>query len=197
MGVVLVQFKGSEPRIISYASRSLSKTEQKYAQTEKEALAIVYGMERFHYYIYGREVELVTDHKALETIFGPKAKTCARIERWVLRLQSYRYKVIYKPGKSNIADPLSRLVVHSSVSKTAASSSHNDSEKYINWIISQAEPKAIKLEEISSESIKDKAIQAAKIGFSNQIWNDLSKPFKCFETELCFSDEILLRGTRI
>lgn len=111
LGGVLIQFKNSEPRIISYASRSLSQTEQKYAQTEKEALALVWAIERYHYYIFGREVELVTAHKALEVIFSPKVKPCAQIERWVLRLQSYRYKVIYKPGKTNIADPLSRLCV--------------------------------------------------------------------------------------
>jgi hypothetical protein len=86
LGAVLVQFKGSDPRIISYANRSLSSIEQKYAQTEKEALALVWSVERFHYFLFGRYFELVTDHKALEVLFAPKSKPCARIERWVLRL---------------------------------------------------------------------------------------------------------------
>lgn len=193
LGAVLLQFKGSDPRVISYASRSLTKTEQKYAQTEKEALALVYAMERFHYYIFGREVELVTDHKALEVIFSPKAKPCARIERWVLRLQSYRYKVIYKPGKSNIADPLSRLAQ----SPNYAENVLNISDVYVDWITNHAEPKAIKLEEISSESAKDAVIQAVKIAIDSKTWDGLSKPFKNFETELCFCNEILLRSTRI
>lgn len=190
LGAVLVQFKDTEPRVISYASRSLSKTEQNYAQTEKEALALVYAMERFHFYVFGREVELVTDHKALEILFGPKAKPCARIERWVLRLQSYRYKVVYKPGKSNIADPLSRLVVHE-VTK------HPDTDAYVRWIVTHAEPKALKLQEISAASTKDLTIQAVRKALKENIWNESAKPFKNFETELCFSDEILLRGTRI
>lgn len=192
LGAVLIQFKQNEPRIISYASRSLNRTEQKYAQTEKEALALVYAVERFHFYIFGREFELVTDHKALETIFSPKAKPCARIERWVLRLQSYRYKVIYKPGKTNIADPLSRLVVYQDKTISA-----NKSEQYVDWVAAQAEPKAIKLNEISSESLKDQGIQMVKGALNDQNWVGLAKPFKNFETELCFNNEILLRGTRI
>lgn len=111
LGAVLIQMNESGPRIISYASKSLSDVEKRYAQTEKEALALVWATERFHFYLYGRPFELITDHKPLETIFGPKSKPCLRIERWVLRLQAYKAKVIYRPGKSNIADPLSRLAI--------------------------------------------------------------------------------------
>lgn len=193
LGAVLIQFKGSDPRIISYASRSLSSTEQKYAQTEKEALALVFAMERFHFYVFGREVELVTDHKALETIFNPKSKPCARIERWVLRLQSYQFKVMFRPGKTNIADPLSRLVVYSNNQKF----SNDNSNLYVDWIVAHAEPKAIKIEEISMESERDENIKAVKQAISEGVWDNLAKPFKHFETELCFNDNILLRGSRI
>lgn len=99
LGAVLVQHDKQGPRIISYASKSLSDVEKRYCQTEKEALAIVWAVERFHYYLFGREFEIVTDHKPLEVIFGTRSKPCARIERWVLRLQSYRYKVVYKKVK--------------------------------------------------------------------------------------------------
>jgi len=53
--------------------------------------------------------ELESDHKPLECIFGRKAKPSARIERWVLQVQGYNFKVLYRPGKTNIADVLSRL----------------------------------------------------------------------------------------
>ena len=59
--------------------------------------------------MYGRKFELETDHKPLECIFGRLSKPSARIERWVLRLQGYDYRVVYRPGKANIADSLSRL----------------------------------------------------------------------------------------
>ena len=90
--------------------RSLSNVEHRYSQTEKEALAIVWSCERFHAYLYGTEFELVTDHKPLECIFSPKCKTCARIERWLLRMQPYTFRVKYLPGPKNIVGPLSRLL---------------------------------------------------------------------------------------
>lgn len=99
LGAVLIQFKNNDPRIISFAHRSLTAPEQNYAQTEKEALALVWAVERFHYFLFGRQFELVTDHKALEILFAPKSKPCARIERWVIRLMAYKFTVVYKPGK--------------------------------------------------------------------------------------------------
>ena len=82
----------STPHVIAYASRALTPTERKYSQTEKEALAIVWGIEHFHLYIYGASFTLYTDHKALEVIFGnPTSKPPARIQRWLLRLQQYQF----------------------------------------------------------------------------------------------------------
>lgn len=110
LGAVLFQKDGDQSyRVISYASKTLSEVERRYAQTEREALALVWAPERFHFYLYGKQFWLITDHKPLVAIFGDKSKPCARVERWKLRLMSYDYKVIYRPGKLNIADPLSRL----------------------------------------------------------------------------------------
>ena len=95
LGAVLVQEQEDGPRIIAYANRSLSDVERRYSQTEKEALALVWACEKLHPYIYGIDFELVTDHKPLQTIFSPRSKPCARIERWVLRMQPYTFKVVY------------------------------------------------------------------------------------------------------
>ena len=81
LGAVLRQAQKDGPRVISYASRSLTETERRYSQTEKEALALIWTCEKFHPYFYGTPFELVTDHKPLEVIYGPKSRPCARIER--------------------------------------------------------------------------------------------------------------------
>lgn len=83
--------------------------ERRYSQTEKEALALVWACERFKIYVFGRKFELETDHKPLDCIFGKLSKPSARIERWVLRLQGYDFRLVYRTGKANIADSLSRL----------------------------------------------------------------------------------------
>ena len=95
LGAVLIQKQAGNWVPVCYASRVLTDCERRYSQTEKEALGLVWGCERFHVSVYGTKFEMVTDHKLLETIHGPRSKPCARIEQWVLRLQSYDFKMVY------------------------------------------------------------------------------------------------------
>ena len=83
---------------------------KRYSKTAKEALALVWACERFDLYHLGQKFNLVTDYKLLQTIYGPRSKPSARIERWILRLQPYHFNVVYIRGVNNIADPLSRLL---------------------------------------------------------------------------------------
>ena len=104
---------GSE-RPTAFASRSLSPAEKGYAQLDKEALAIVFGVTKFHVYLYGHSFIIYSDHKPLQHLFNPSkaisAMASARIQRWALLLSSYQYTVIYKPGSQVVnADVLSRL----------------------------------------------------------------------------------------
>ena len=64
-------FPNGEERNIAFSSRTLSKAERGYAQVEREALGIIYGM-KFHQYLFGKKFKIRTDHKALTTILGPK-----------------------------------------------------------------------------------------------------------------------------
>jgi hypothetical protein len=107
LGASLLQ--GGKP--VAYISRTLSKTEALYAQIEKECLAVVYALDRFEQYLFGKpDVTVETDHKPLETIFKkPLTSAPKRLQRMLLRLQRFPFNVIYKPGKSMlIADFLSR-----------------------------------------------------------------------------------------
>ena len=99
---------------IAFASRSLSKAEKGYAHLDKEGLAIVYGVKKFHQYLYDRKFTMTSDHKPLEHIFSSTRPTpslaSARIQRWALALSAYDYQIQYKPRKINSnADALSRL----------------------------------------------------------------------------------------
>ena len=75
LGAILVQEEGSKKSTVAYASRSLTEVEQRYSQTEREALAVIWACEHFHIYIYGKPVTVVTDHKPLTHIFNnPNSK---------------------------------------------------------------------------------------------------------------------------
>ena len=99
---------------IAFASPTLSPSERNYAQLEKEALSLVFGIKCFHQYLYGRKFTLVTDHKPLLAILGPKKGipplAAARLQRWAVLLSAYTYDIRYKStvAHSN-ADGLSRL----------------------------------------------------------------------------------------
>ena len=106
LGAVLLQ----EGKPLSYASRALSTTECEYAQIEKECLAIVFSLERFHQYTFGRKTIIHSDHKPLEMIVRkPLHKAPKRLQGMMLRLIQYDIEVVYKKGKEMyIADTLSR-----------------------------------------------------------------------------------------
>lgn len=78
---------GSE-KAIAHSSKSLTPTERKYSQIEKEALAIIFAVKKFHKMLYGRHFTLITDHKPLISIFGSKkgipVYTANRLQRWPL-----------------------------------------------------------------------------------------------------------------
>ena len=96
---------------VAYYSRALTPTETRYAQIEKELLAIVFGCEHFEAYTYGREmVQVETDHQPLETIVRkPLHSAPSRLQRMLLRLQKFNLNVKHKKGKEMIlADTLSR-----------------------------------------------------------------------------------------
>ena len=149
LGAVLIQELDGERQVVAYASRTLSPVERRYSQTEREALALVWACEHFRMYLLGKRFTLLTDHKPLEVIYSPRSRPSARIERWVLRLQSYDYTVRHVPGKKNIADVLSRLPYDDN--QTAS-----DGNEEAVWLVAQAAaPSAIGVHEVERVSAND------------------------------------------
>ena len=104
---------GSE-RPIAYASRSLTSAERNYAQIDREALSLVWGIKKFHHYLFGQRFTLVTDHQPLVSIFNPRkgvpVMSATRLQRWALFLGAHSYDIEFKGTKQHCnADGLSRL----------------------------------------------------------------------------------------
>lgn len=104
---------GSE-KPIGFISRSLSDTEKRYPQIEKEALSCVFAVKKFHSYLCGHHFTLITDHKPLTTLFSEKkaisSQASGRIQRWSLTLSAYEYEIQYRSTtKHGNADAMSRL----------------------------------------------------------------------------------------
>ena len=87
---------------IAYASHELTTSEHNYAQIQKEALGIVFGVQKFRQYLLGHKFQLITNHKPLVTIFHPSKgipeMVSSRLQRWAIILSAYEYEVKYRPS---------------------------------------------------------------------------------------------------
>ena len=114
LGSVLLQEQGGINRVIAYGHRGLPEVESRYSQTEWETLGVAWACEHFKMYLLGSKFGLITDYKPLVHIYSnARSKPTPRLERWSLRLQPYGFQIVYEPGASNIADPMSRLPISS------------------------------------------------------------------------------------
>jgi transposase InsO family protein len=115
VGAVLSHImEDGKERPVSFCSRTLTAAERNYAHIEKEGLALVFAVKKFHQYLCGIRFVLKTDHKPLLGLFaenkGLPTRAAARILRWALQLSAYNYVLEYRPGDHNAnADALSRL----------------------------------------------------------------------------------------
>ncbi|XP_037811309.1 uncharacterized protein K02A2.6-like [Lucilia sericata] len=113
VGAVLSQINDKgEDRTNEFASRTLTPTEKRYSQLDREAVSILFGVKKFHQYLYGRPFTLVTDNKPLHHIFNPKkgipVMASNRLQRIALTLTGYQFDIAYIKSKCNIADYFSR-----------------------------------------------------------------------------------------
>ena len=198
IGAVLshVMPDGTE-RPIAFASRSLSKAERNYAQIDKEALATVWGVKKFHNYLFGRNFTLLTDHEPLTSIFHPSkslpAVTAARLQRYALFLAGFDYTIMYKNTKCHgNADGLSRLPLHSETTE--------ESDPVGLFYSTQFEPLPVTAEQVKRETqrdpllvkVHDLVMKGWAIPQDEQI-----KPFYQRKDELTVHCGVLMLGHRV
>lgn len=195
LGAVLLQ----NERPVSYASATLSESQRRYAQIEKELLAVVFALEHFHYYVYGRQVVVQTDHKPLIGLSTKQYDTIfPRLQRLLLRLQHYDVHLTYVPGKQLlVADAPSRAPLITEKVDTAEIETSAASV----CLVVQASP--CKLQQIKEATAMDTALQRV-LQYIKDGWpersSDMSPETRGFwhcKEELHFTDGLLCRGNRL
>ena len=184
---------------VAYASRALNKSEQNYAQIEKEMAAIVFGATKFHEYIYAKgPIHVETDHRPLESIFKkPLAQMPPRIQRMMLKVQKYDLRVHYKSGRELwIADTLSRACVSQDESPIC------DSD-YSIFSIENLPCSQRKLSELKEETLKDMELNILKDTVLRG-WPENKKEINPrithywnFRDEISYFEGLMLKGEKV
>lgn len=109
IGAVLSQIHDGKEYPVAYASRQLTKAEKNYCTTERECLALLWGIKQYRTYLFGQDFIVYTDHQPLKWLMSVKDPS-NRLMRWSLSLAEYSFKIEYRPGKKQAhVDALSRL----------------------------------------------------------------------------------------
>lgn len=190
LGAALLQ----DNRVIAFASKSLTDTEKRYANIEREMLACVFAAERFHCYVFGKPFVIESDHKPLEMIALKNLSAApARLQRMLLRLQQYDYRIQYCPGSQmTLADSLSRM-------RTSTKGDEIKLAVNVNYV-QFAKPR---LEELREETENDDSLRKLKqciiTGFPDHrkdIHQDI-RAYWPFRDELCIDDGLVIKGSQI
>lgn len=153
---------------------------------------MVWACEHFMIYLLGIDFTLVTDHQPLQYIYNStRSKPLPRIERWTLRLMAFNFKVVYKPGPQNIADPLSRLAQHSQTAKV------NVAESYIRQVAEMSVPKSLSWSNIRAESLRCAETKLVCVAVRTNDWSKLPPTYRTVSQELSKCDGVILRSTKI
>ena len=184
-----------EGRPVAYASRTLSAAERRYANIEREMLAAVYGLEKFHHYTYGRHTTVVSDHKPLEAISKkPLASAPRRLQSLLLRAKTYKHTIVYKAGKDiPLADALSRAPVDRP----------REEEVTAVHAVTFSKIKPSRLEDVRKATAGDNTLM--ELGKTILVgWPDTRSetpevllPYFGYRDELTIQDGVLYRGDRV
>lgn len=198
LGAVLVQFNTDDtPRIIACASKALTTTEQRYPHTQKEALAVVWGVERFSSYLLSKTFTIRTDSEANEYIFngshrlGRRATT--RAESWALRLQSYDFNIERVPGYENVADALSRLV---QTTQDTTPFDEDDDENHFLYTL-DAGNMEITWSDVESCSETDAELELVRDALESNVWPGALRKYEAQKKSLHYLGSMVFKGDKI
>ncbi|CAK1590402.1 unnamed protein product [Parnassius mnemosyne] len=219
LGAILSQIdnEGLE-RPVAFASRTLNAAEKNYSQIQKEATAIIFGIRRFHQYLYGRSDPFIlrTDHKPLISIFGPHKGipevSANRLQRYAMFLSAYNYTIEYVRSADNNADFLSRANLQGESPRaraesegdnigahTAAAAAPIDRASYVNFVVEGDMP--LTLNELRKATKEDAVLQLVvnyvQNGWPKKIVDSQLKPYHLCKTQLSYEDGCLMRGHKV
>ena len=199
LGAVLRQTQSDGSlRPIAYVSRALTETEQRYAQIEKEALAVTWACERFQDYLLGTKFKAETDHKPLVPLLSSKPldSVPVRVQRFRLRLMRFDFTISRVLGKElNTADALSRATV----AEMEESDLSTVTNEYVHAIVNNLPASEERLRIIREQQDKDPVCkQLKRYCVSGEVeWKGSVKPYYHVRTELTVAEGLLMRGSRM
>ncbi|CAG9117875.1 unnamed protein product [Plutella xylostella] len=204
LGAVLLQRAqdGSE-RPLAYGSRSLNASERNYSQIQKEATAIIFGVKRFHQYLYGRSDPFIlqTDHRPLVSIFnknsGISVTTALRLQRYAIILSAYNYVIQYTSSANNVvADFFSRAPVSETVSDSDGEFDMYTSLKFLD----ESTP-AVLLNDIRRATDNDEVLKIVikymQHGWPRSVHCQSVLPYFRCKADLQYEKGYLLRGHKV
>eukprot|EP00731_Ephydatia_muelleri_P018868 Em0011g908a len=203
VGAVLSHhFEEGFDRPIAFASRRLAPAERKYSQLDKEALAIVFGVDKFHQYLYGRHFTILSDHKPLQYLFAVDRPipqmVSPRVQRWALTLSAFDYTISFRAGKlQGNADALSRLPLQHSPEEVPTP---GDMILLLEALdLSEAPISAAAINKLTG---KDPVLSRVRSVVQHGTWDSLCsdsvfQPYKLRRLELSVQDGCVLWGSRV
>ena len=201
LGAVLShRMSDGSDRPIAYASRTLTAAEKNYSVIERESLAIIFAVRKFHQYIYGNFVTIISDHKPIIGLFREDkaipTMAASRIQRWALTLSTYRYKIVYREGRDNNADGLSRLPI-SEVAE-GKTKTPGDTIMTLNHFESNTPVTANQIQKYTKKDrVLSEVLRFVLHGWPSQCNRDEMKPYFNRQHEISTHDGILLWGGRV
>ena len=177
-------------RLVVYASRTLTPTERRYSQMEREALAVLFPIQRFIYLHLWYAINSLLCSQSIGKNITSVHQAPTIIQNFVLKLQQYTFTVKYLKGSENISDILSRTQVNCADNTTCDLTEH-----YVNSIVHSNLPIALTLDESQKECEADetinkviKSIQINRWGKAEQL-----RPYRQIKNELTVKDCMILK----